>query len=214
MVAHEITIVEGEGWAMLDRITGVAAGWRGGSSASGFDVVEAGARVNPISRKRGDLVKKRKKRGEKAFECLVREVDNGWPMKHVDGEETKRWRVFLFSFLFSLVWTKWRSFDSNIVHARGSEFVWNNNLYFPIAIVFLWRPPLCSRFKRKIKKEREKNVTGRYRVQEIYDKGRVGANGICEYMNVYIIIKNISVSFCYYLIFWICVLVLWESWIE
>lgn len=135
--------------------------------------------------------KKRKKRGEKAFECLVREVDNGWPMKHVDGEETKRWRVFLFSFLFSLVWTKWRSFDSNIVHARGSEFVWNNNLYFPIAIVFLWRPPLCSRFKRKIKKEREKNVTGRYRVQEIYDKGRVGANGICEYMNVYIIIKNI-----------------------
>lgn len=47
---------------MLDRITGVAAGWRGGSSASGFDVVEAGARVNPISRKRGDLVKKKKKK--------------------------------------------------------------------------------------------------------------------------------------------------------
>lgn len=117
----EITIGEGEGWTMLDRITGIAPGWRGGSSASGFDVV-AGARVNPISRKRSDLVKKR---GEKAFEYLVWE-DNGWPMKR-RREETKRWRVlplfFFLSFLslaLSLVWTKRRSFDPNIV--SGSSF--------------------------------------------------------------------------------------------
>lgn len=105
-----------------------------------------------------------KKRGEKAFEYLVWE-DNGWPMKR-RREETKRWRVlplfFFLSFLslaLSLVWTKRRSFDPNIV--SGSSFeITTEFIFFDYHRVPL-TPTSLFVFKKKIKK-REKNFTISY----------------------------------------------------